>query len=382
MKVFPLAVILLILVVSVSLAGCTHPETDTKPAEMKVVAGQLTKSINGGLIDLKAGVQNNSRALSTVGLSGQEAEAILADNLMHYPWAVSSLVISREGIVMTAVPANYAGIVGTNLSWQPQFQKANTARGPVVSGVFRMAERFNGVSQSYPVFSSSGGYLGYTDITYAPEVFLGRYIDKATNGTAYDVWVAQADGTEIYDTTKEEIGKNILSDSVYADPDLQKVINRIVREPSGTATYKFWDRDWNRNITKLAAWDTAGVDGAEWRVVVTLAEGEEGVKNPGTTVTTGVPNDARYTNLTRFVLAAAEGGPAFAPTGVDWEAVWADTINPGARNAPTPPTAPDATTARRLSPALDPSFPVVIGALAIIVWWKETERNTQLTVWI
>jgi hypothetical protein len=305
MKVFPLTVILLIIFVFVSLAGCTHPEKDTKPAEMKVVARQLTTSINGGLIDLKAGVKNNSRALSTAGLSGQKAEAILSDNLMHYPWAVSSLVISQEGIVMTAVPGNYAGIVGTNLSWQPQFQKANTVRGAVVSGVFPMAEGFNGVSQSYPVFSSSGEYLGYTDITYEPDVFLGRYIEKATNGTAYDVWVAQTDGTEIYDTTKEEIGKNILSDSVYADPDLQEVLNRIVREPSGTATYKFWDRDWNRNITKIAVWDTAGIDGAEWRVVVTLADGEGGLKNPGTTVTTGVPNDARYSNLTRFVQSAA-----------------------------------------------------------------------------
>jgi hypothetical protein len=306
MKVFPLAVILLIFFVSVSLAGCTHPETDPKLAEMKVVAGDLTTSINGGLGDLKAGIQNNSRALSTAGLSGQQAEAVLADNLMHHPWAVSSLIISREGIVMTAVPGNYAGVVGTNLSWQPQFQKANMARGPVVSGVFRMVEGFNGVSQSYPVFSSSGEYLGYTDITYAPEVFLGRYIEKATSGTAYDVWVTQTDGTEIYDTTKEEIGKNILSDSVYADPALQEVLNRIVREPSGTATYKFWDRDWNRNITKLAVWDTAGIDGAEWRVVVTRAEGGEGMKNPGTPVTTEVPTDASYANLTRFVKTAAE----------------------------------------------------------------------------
>ncbi len=306
MKIFPLAMILLILFVSVSLAGCTHPETDPKLAEMKVVAGDLTTSINAGLIDLRAGVQNNSRALSMAGLSGQKAEAILADNLMHYPWAVSSLVISREGIVMTAMPGNYAGIVGMNLSWQPQFQKANTARAPVVSGVFRMTEGFNGVSQSYPVFSSSGEYLGYTDITYAPEVFLGRYIDKATNGTAYDVWVVQTDGTEIYDTTKEEIGKNILSDSVYADPALQEVLTRIVREKSGSANYIFWDRDWNRNITKIAVWDTAGIDGAEWRVVVTKAEGEEGAKAQVTTVATGEATDARFANLTRFVKGAAE----------------------------------------------------------------------------
>jgi hypothetical protein len=307
MKVSPFAIILLIIVVSVSLAACTtHQDTDPNIAEMKVVAGELTASIDGGLAGLKTGIQNNSRALATAGLSGGKAEDILAENLLHYPWALSSLVISRDGIVLTAVPVNYAGVVGTNLSWQSQVQRANTERKPIVSGVFRMVEGFNGVSQSYPVYSSAGEYLGYTDITYAPEVFLGRYIEKATIGTPYDVWVVQTDGTEIYDTTKEEIGKNIISDPVYAEPALHEVATRIVREHSGTAEYTFWDRDWNRNITKIAVWDTAGIDGAEWRVVVTKVKGGSEVKNPGTPVTTGIPTDARYANLTRFVKGAAE----------------------------------------------------------------------------
>jgi hypothetical protein len=305
MKAFPIAVILFILAASVSLAGCIHPETNPKIAEMDAVAGQLTTSIDAGLDDLKAGIQNNSRALSTAGLSGQKAEAILAENLLRHPWAISSLVISRDGIVMTAVPKNYAGVVGMNLSWQPQVQKANTERVPVVSGVFRMAEGFTGISQSYPVFSSSGEYLGYTDITYTPDAFLSRYIEKATSGTAYDVWVAQTDGTVIYDTHKEEIGTNLFSDPAYADPALQEIFTRIVKEPSGSGKYTFHDRNWNRNVTKTAVWDTAGIDGAEWRVVVTSAEGEGEVKTTGTPATVGVVTDARYANITRFVENAA-----------------------------------------------------------------------------
>jgi len=305
MKTYPIAVLILVLAASVAVAACTSRAGDRETAMMDTVAQQLTASINAGLGDLKAGNQNNSRALSTAGLSGQKAEAILAKNLLRYPWAISSLVISRDGIIMTAVPNNYAGMVGTNLSWQPQFQKMNAARGPTVSGVFRMVEGFTGISQSYPVFSSSGEYLGYTDITYAPDVFLGRYIEGVTSQTAYDVWVAQTDGTVIYDTHKEEIGTNLFSDPAYADPALQEIFTRIVKEPAGSGKYTFHDRNWNRNVTKTAVWDTAGIDGSEWRVVVTLAESDGEVKTTGTPATMGEATDARYANLTRFVKGAA-----------------------------------------------------------------------------
>ena len=305
MKTYPIAVLILVLAASVAVAACTSRAGDRETAMMDTVAQQLTASINAGLGDLKAGNQNNSRALSTAGLSGQKAEDILAKNLLRYPWAISSLVISRDGIIMTAVPNNYAGMVGTNLSWQPEFQKMNAARGPTVSGVFRMVEGFTGISQSYPVFSSSGEYLGYTDITYAPDVFLGRYIEGVTSQTAYDVWVAQTDGTVIYDTHKEEIGTNLFSDPAYADPALQEIFTRIVKEPAGSGKYTFHDRNWNRNVTKTAVWDTAGIDGSEWRVVVTRAESDGEVKTTGTPTPAGEATGARYANLTRFVKGAA-----------------------------------------------------------------------------
>ena len=305
MKAYPIALILLILAACIAAAGCTGQTGDPQIAGMKATAQQLTTSINAGLGDLKAGIQNNSRALSEAGLSGQNAEAILAENLLRFPWAVSSIVISRDGIVMTAVPKNYAGMVGTNLSWQPEFQKANTARAPVVSTVFKMEEGFTGISQSYPVFSSSGEYLGYTDITYSPEVYLERQILPVTGRTAYEIWVAQTDGTVIYDTHKEEIGTNLFTDPAYADPALQEIFTRIVKEPSGSGKYSFHDRNWNKIVTKTAVWDTAGIDGTEWRVVVTLAPGETGEKTIGVATPVTGPTSTRFANLTRFVGKAA-----------------------------------------------------------------------------
>ncbi|HUU74715.1 MAG TPA: cache domain-containing protein, partial [Methanoregulaceae archaeon] len=312
MKKLPIVLIILTFTALVLAAGCTGQESVIQKTEMESMAEKVAASIDSGLEELKAGVGENALALAETGLSGPEAEAVLAKNLLKHPWAISSLVIAKNGTVVTAVPENFADIVGTDLSWQPQVQKANTEQVPIVSDVFMMAEGFAGISQSYPVFSPTGEYLGYTDITYTPDAFIGRQIRPLTNGTDYDVWVTQTDGTVIYDTTKEEIGKNLFTDPAYDDPALQKIFERIIAEPEGSGQYTFWDQNWDRNITKTAVWDTAGIDGAEWRVVVTRPEGQPGegagTENGGASPTAAAPTqptDARYTELKQFVDNAA-----------------------------------------------------------------------------
>lgn len=289
----------------------TIQDSDTKTirdnlsADMQNTAEALEESINMGLLELEAGIENNSKVLSEEGLTGNAAEAALSENLLDFPWAESSLVISKEGIVVTAVPDNYADIVGEDLSWQPQVQKANTEQVPVVSDVFTMAEGFTGISQSYPVFSPEGGYLGYTDITYRPDVFLEKRILPVTADTPYDTWVAQTDGTLLYDTKSEEIGNNLLEDEMYSDPALQAVLKKILAEESGTAGYVFSDKNWKMNVTKQAIWTTAGIDGTEWRVVVTYS-GEDTEAGSSTSAEI-VPATAasRYEELKRFVESAA-----------------------------------------------------------------------------
>jgi hypothetical protein len=303
MSPFRPAFVLVLAAALVFIPGCVQEQTDSKTAEMKLVAGDLKTSINTGLAETREGLGNTSRVLSASGLSGDQAEKALADNLMKHPWAVSSLVVSRNGTVVTAVPRQHAGSIGSDLSLDPHFIAAKERKSPVVSPVFRLVEGFNGIVQSYPVVSPSGEYLGYVDITYPPEVFLGRYLETAMNGTSYEIWVAQSDGTQLYDVTAEEIGRNILSDPLYADPVLHQVLARIAREPSGTGSYTFYDRDWNRNITKIAVWDTAGIDGAEWRVVVTR-EDTGTLVHDVKTMNAGSPVPAQNANLTRFVQDA------------------------------------------------------------------------------
>ncbi|MBN2735248.1 MAG: cache domain-containing protein [Methanomicrobiaceae archaeon] len=312
MKKFLIGISVLILAAFVIFSGCTSQngvsqtkQTDETRIHMESVADEITLSVNEGLKEINSGLSKNAEALTKTGLSGDAAEKTLSENLLNYPWALSSLVISKDGVVVTAAPKNYANIIGEDLSWQSQVQTANTEQKPIVSDVFTMAEGFRGISQSYPVFSESGEYIGYTDITYKPEAFLGRLVKPAIADLPYDAWVAQTDGTIIFDVKEEEIGNNLLKDLMYSDPDLQAVLKRILSEESGTAEYIFSDKDWKENVTKKAVWSTAGINGAEWRVVITRSEYEN--EGEATVVPTEVleQTGSRYENLKAFVGDAA-----------------------------------------------------------------------------
>ena len=314
MKVHSVFLILLVLAASVALAGCTGPAAapaETAPeaaqhagtAAMQALAQEIAASVNAGLAGLDAGLYETSQALSATGLSGADAEKAISKNLLKDPWAVSAVTISKDGIVMAAVPPGSAGGVGTDLSGMAPVITANGAKAPLVSGVFTAVEGFSAVSQSCPVYSPAGEYLGYVDIVYEPQVFLARQIGNVTPGPEYSVWVAQADGTQLYDIKGEEIGKNILTDPSYSDPVLHETLARIAAEPNGTGTYAYWDSDWNRFVTKEAVWETAGLDGAVWRVVVTKDSGTAAAAAPS--VAPAAATDSRVNNLTEFVDNAA-----------------------------------------------------------------------------
>lgn len=84
----------------------------------------------------------------------------------------------------------------------------------------------------------------------------------------------QVNGTLIYDADPAQEGKNLLTDSIYADsPDLQTFVNQVAAAPSGYGTYTFYDKniddDSKTMVEKEAYWTTIGIFNTEWRLVIT-----------------------------------------------------------------------------------------------------------------
>ncbi len=248
-------------------AGCTEENRPFPEGDHESVLRDAASGINNEMESVKVSIAENARVLEETGLTSTAGKEALRQTLLRHSWVESILVISRDGVVVTAVPGNYADLVSRDLTYHLQTQQAVQEQVPLASQVFLTEEGFYGITQSYPVFGPE--YLGYVSVAYRPDALIGRAIAPLANGTLYDVWVTQTDGAVIYDSTPEEIGRNLFSDPAYQSPGLQEAFSRITAEPSGSIEYLFWDRNWERNVTKEAIWDTAGIDGVEWRVVVT-----------------------------------------------------------------------------------------------------------------
>ncbi|PKL63056.1 MAG: sodium:calcium antiporter [Methanomicrobiales archaeon HGW-Methanomicrobiales-2] len=257
----------LLVAVAVLGAGCTEESPSHLQGTGALVLQNAVSGINDELESVRASTAEDARVLGETGLTGAAGKEAIRQTMLTHSWAESALVIASDGVVVMAVPDNYADLVNKNISSQPQTERATREQKPIVSEAFYLEEGFFGITQSYPVFGTE--YLGYVSLAYRPDALIGRVIVPLTNGTPYDIWVTQTDGTVLYDTTPEEIGKNLFSDPGYQSAGLQEAFTRIVAEPSGSLEYSFWDRNWGRNVTKEAQWGTAGIDGAGWHVVVT-----------------------------------------------------------------------------------------------------------------
>ena len=253
-------------------AGCTthsdEPADTPEDAQMSALLEKATTDVSAGLSRLQKSNAESADKLSKTGIEGDAAGNVLQEKLSAAsPYVISSLVIESEGIVTAAAPAHYETIVGTDLGYQPEVQHANKVKEPVLSDLFLLEEGFAGVSLSYPVFSGVT-YLGYTDLTFRPEIFLRQYFRPLTEETGYEFMVLQTDGTILYETNEEEVGKNALTDPLYQPTEIPKLAEKMVAESSGRGEYTFWDMDWKREVSRELYWSTVTFDGTEWRVSV------------------------------------------------------------------------------------------------------------------
>ncbi|WAI01569.1 cache domain-containing protein [Methanogenium organophilum] len=253
-------------------AGCTtSPDATVTPGdnEMTVLLDCAIANVSSGLSQLQESNAENAKELSQTGITGVAANTLLQEKLTGTsPYVISSLAIDPEGIVTAAAPAHYEIIAGMDLGYQSEVQYANEVKEPVLSGIFMLEEGFPGISLSYPIFSDTGAYLGYTDLTFRPEIFLRQYFRPITKETGYEFMVLQTDGTILYETNEEEVGKNTFTDPLYQSTEIQILAEKVVAESSGRGVYTFWDTDWKKEVSRELYWSTVTFDGTEWRVAI------------------------------------------------------------------------------------------------------------------
>ena len=251
----------------------------TPPAEMYSALEGIIEEIYNEFAVIGSENQVSAKSLQDTGISGDEANSVLLAKISNITHGNSSLIVSPENIITAAAPAGYEDLIGTDLSHQPETQFANEKKEPVISNLFYLEEGFYGISVSYPVFSKEDEYLGYTDVTIRPEELIRSVISPFMEDTGYEVMIVQTDGMIIYDEDEIEIGKNTLTDPVYDTSEMKSSSETLLENETGVISqYTFWDKNWRKQVSRQAIWDTLFLDNQEWRVVIIRnleADGEE-----------------------------------------------------------------------------------------------------------
>jgi|GEM_PF-617296 SagB-type dehydrogenase family enzyme len=211
--------------------------------------------------------------LSITGTEGEEARKVLGQLCMAHPYAVDCAIVSSEGRMTMVEPQEYRKFEGSDISKQEQVATLRKTKKPVLSDTFRSVEGLAAVDIEYPLFSRENKFIGSVSMLIKPEVFLGSIMGAPTKGLPGDTFVMQRDGYILYDTGKEQIGKNTFDSPLYKSfPQLLALGKRMTAERSGSGSYEFLEPGLKGPVKKLAHWVTVGLYGGEWRLVVTIPD--------------------------------------------------------------------------------------------------------------
>lgn len=271
-SLFPFALVLALLLAG---AGCIHAPFETNDAAaarhhvmqllLQGVAGSIERDLDG----LDGNVSLAARELGATGLSGPEADGVLRRVVSLHPCIHAAITYDANGTVRAAEPADVKVIIGANLLDQENVRQAISTEKPLMSGYFTLAEGGEAVSITHPVFSPDGEFLGDISMTFSPSCLVAPYAGEAMGYAPVIVNVAQQDGRILYHPDRALIGKPTFNESAFAAfPGVLDLARRYSTERSGYATFSFYRTGTDVVVEKETFWDTVGLHGTEWRVMV------------------------------------------------------------------------------------------------------------------
>lgn len=207
--------------------------------------------------------------LGRTGLRGAEAHARLQATLDELPYVASCSALDDQGVLVTEAPAAFIRVEGVDLRAQEHVRRMLQTHAPLLSGAFRSVEGADGIALARPIFGTDGRFLGSVSLLARPSSVIGHAVKPAFPEGLPDTYVMQKDGFLLYDTDRDEIGRNVFADPRFTGVDeLQKVVRRQSAEEAGSAEY----------LQNRVSWKTVALHGTEWRV--TVAEPREARARP------------------------------------------------------------------------------------------------------
>ena len=212
-----------------------------------------------------ANVSAAATALGSTGLTGPGAEGVLL-NLSRSGngsgnYSIDAVTFDTNGEILAAMPEDYQFAIGANIRGSPNVQAALNGT-PGLSQRINLIEGLRGVGLAHPVRNASG-VAGGVSLALLPQRLLAVPALAVLGNTSHALSAVQTDGTIIFDTNPRMIGQTILNTTQYGEAtDLAKIAQQIVSTSSGFERYQV------NGTARALAWETVGLHGTEWRLVV------------------------------------------------------------------------------------------------------------------
>ena len=191
--------------------------------------------------------------------------ALLDENLN----IVEATFIDTRGYLRYIEPSDYKNFENTDISTQEHIIAMLKNPRPIFSSGFMAVEHYLAVVISRPLYDSGQRFAGCINLVIRPELLIDALLKKSIIPADYELWIMQLDGMIIYDQDKNEIGRMLFSDPMYADyGDLRALGKKIVAVPTGEGRYIYLAPDSKEKAIKNAVWQTVRLHNREWRVVL------------------------------------------------------------------------------------------------------------------
>lgn len=200
------------------------------------------------------------------------ADTLAVRNGMQELFNRSSFVIefayvNPSGIMQIVEPAKYHYVEGSDISKQDHIVKMFQTKLPVLSKTFDAVEGFNAAVDVHPVMNKSQLAGGITSL-FHPDQILGRIIEPVVEYMPFEIWVMEPGGKVLYDQDEYEIGRNVITDTLYAQfPELIAAAKLIDAGVAGETTYSFYQTGTSTKVTKKCYWKSFTMYGMSWRII-------------------------------------------------------------------------------------------------------------------
>ncbi|MCW3998627.1 MAG: PDC sensor domain-containing protein [Candidatus Bathyarchaeota archaeon] len=258
---------------NIYLLAQTAVSASAAKVEMVNTLSQIQTQIDAELTRIGQSLAYAAKQLSTTGLTGDQANAVLAKLAANSSYIINAATENLDNTIVAVAPQNWSQILGRNVGEQVYLNPNPYGEvTPVMSPVIALQSDIMGNALAAPIFDSQNRLIGAVSVIFDPQTLIGNTAASALSGKPYELIGMQLDGMMIYDSDPTQQWRNMFTDPAYQGfAELLALGHRVVDAPSGYGTYRFTLADSSTVVHKECYWSSVWAFGQQWRLALNHA---------------------------------------------------------------------------------------------------------------